>query len=388
MNEILELNSLLRSDDTEKIDLERQKLSLFTAVEYQESRLLHEFDEVSKLETDLVTYDIRLNKLFDEVHPSMQLVRKGDDAHIVLTCIASLFDKFETIARLKCAVEGGVCDLNCQLESLGSQSSISQVKNKIKKAEEDVKSMDHCREHLEAQNSIMLSRLEARDSNVASLESRLQKTQTFLNNMRLIAGSNNERASHLQQELLETKLRIDSVESESTDLLAIRDASDLQMSCASVDQRNAINLEWLQLDEEYRRLCCLQQMKFAKSRNLQELQHRMRCFQGKCDQVKHDLITKETNLNLSSTELRLVAEEHRLLSVQQSTLPTSDYFAHLQFLSADIENLRFNVATSCQRAANWEEEVAFNCLLLNNFYLLTELLYLDAKSTLKQGDLR
>jgi hypothetical protein len=363
MNEILELNSLLRSDDTEKIDLERQKLSLFTAVEYQESRLLHEFDEVTRLETDLVKYNIHLNKLFDEVHPSMQLVRKGDDAHIILTCIADLCEKFEVIARLKCAVEIGDSDLQCRLGSWGSQSSISQTKNKMKKAEEDVKSMEHYREHLLAQNSIMASRLEVRDSAVASLENRLHKTQTSLNNIRQIAESHDERASHLQQELFETKLRMDRIECESAELIAIRDALNSWISCASVDQRKAIKLEWLQLDKEDRRLCCLQQMKFTKSRTLKELQHRMRYYQVECDQVKHDLITKETCLNLSSTELRLVDEEHRLLSLQQSTLPTTDFFVHLKVLSTDIEILRCNVTASCQRAAYWEDEVIVVCLL-------------------------
>lgn len=358
MNEILELNSLLRGDDTEKIDLERHKLSLFTAVEYQESRLLHEFDEVTRLETDLMNYNIRLNKLFNEVHPSIQLVRKRDEAHIILTCIANLCENFEEITRLQRAVEVGASDLHCRLRSWGAHLPISKVKNKAKKAEENAKDMEDYRDYLAAQNSIMSSRLEVRDSTVASLENRLHRIQISLNNSRQIVESHDERASHLQQELFETKLNMDRIECESAELLGIRDALYSQISSASVDQQTAMNLEWLQLDKEDRQLCCLQQMKFTKSRTLKELQHRMRYFQVECDQVKHDLITKETSLNLSSTELRLVDEEHRLLSLQQSTLPTTDFFAHLTALSADIEKLRCNVTASCQRAAYWEDEVS------------------------------
>lgn len=39
MNEIFELNSLLRGEDSERIELEKKKVSLVTAVQHQESRV-------------------------------------------------------------------------------------------------------------------------------------------------------------------------------------------------------------------------------------------------------------------------------------------------------------------------------------------------------------
>lgn len=369
MNEILELNSLLRSDDTEKIDLERQKISLLTAVEYQEARLLHEFDEVARLETDLVNCDHRLTNLHNEVLPNIQQKRKVDDAHLIIISTIKQCENFDMVAHLLCVVEGRVDDLQRRLESLGSRVFISQAMHRLKKAENDVEIMELCKHHASLQKLDASSRLEALSRSVTSLKDQLHYTLTSLNNLRLFAPSHDEKAFRLQQDIFEVKHHIHTIGCDSNDLLARLYALVSQVSCLSMDHRNTMNSVLLQWEKENCRLRCLQYMKFMISNSLTELQFRTRYFQDNCDQAKYDLISKEMHLKLSSTELRLTDEEQRLLSSQVSTLSTKSYFANLGALTNEIENLRRSVTESCLHASHLDDEVT-EIIRIGNFLCL------------------